>query len=233
MNACGRSELPHPVVHRRVVDRLEQLVQVALDPMLHLKQGRPNRDTRSVAVKLGRPPPDGDHGVLLDDPCRQCRGRGAPFVVAAHLDQELDRPRVILVGQLDPRVRRRHPAHAEVDVGRQPPVEPYLLAAHLPPPLRGPVVDELERQRLLELIRPIAGEEHQGDVGLADLYVARMDRVGVGACERPADVLRRGHRRPDISRARSCVRTPSRRRSGSSVGAVLAPTRRAPAARVA
>ena len=59
---------PHPVAQYRLLDRPEQLLQVALDPALHLEHGRRHGDRLGVAVKLGQSSSDHDHGLLLDGP---------------------------------------------------------------------------------------------------------------------------------------------------------------------
>jgi hypothetical protein len=105
-----RQDVTLPVAHLRVVERLEQLVQVALDPAWHLEHGCLHGDVLGVTVKLGQPPPDRDHRVLLDVPRRQCRVQRPPLVVSAHLDHELDRARVIVIGQLDAGLARRDTA---------------------------------------------------------------------------------------------------------------------------
>ena len=59
--------------------------------------------------------------------------------------------------------------HAEVDLGREAAVEPDLLLAVEAPEFERAVVDEApERDRLLDLVDPLAGQEHHRDVGLDD-----------------------------------------------------------------
>jgi hypothetical protein len=63
-----------------------------------------------------------------------------------------------------------------------------------PTSLRGRVVDDSSASGFLELVRPITGQEHPRDVGLADLDVARLFRISVGARQGNADLLIRRHR---------------------------------------
>ena len=102
-------------------------------------------------------------------PAPQQRGEGAPLVEAAHLDDMRDRIGMVGLVELQSRPAAHDGAHAEVDVGRQAPVEPHLLLAHVPASLRGAVVHEGQTDGLLELVRALAGEKHPGDVGLANL----------------------------------------------------------------
>jgi hypothetical protein len=54
---------------------------------------------------------------------------------------------------------RDHGFGSEIDAGGEPAVEPHLLVAHRAPALRGPVVDEGQDDRLLELVRAVVHEE--------------------------------------------------------------------------
>ena len=104
---------------------------------------------------------------------RHARRERSSLVEPAHLDHVVDR-----VGMARGRERhlsgggRHDRSGPEVHVGGEAPVEPDLLLAHRPAAGRGPVVDERQRDGLLELVRAVAREEDPGDVRLAHLHRA-------------------------------------------------------------
>ena len=135
------------------------------------------------------------HGDLasLQLAALELRRERAVLVITAHLDQIVDRLRVILVRLREAAGARRHRAHGEIQIGGQAAVQPHLLLAHLAPPLRRPVIEKREHQRLLQLVGAIARQEHPRDMGLADIDLVGPAGVKVRAGERGADVLG-GHR---------------------------------------
>ena len=118
-------------------------------------------ETRQALGHLLDPPPSGrtgDNGGVEHQRLGQ----------AAHHHQPVDRPpgapdRQPAVGLY------RQRADAEIDVGRQPAVEPHLLGTDAAPGVEGRVVEERITNRLLQLQRPLAGEEHPGHMGFAGL----------------------------------------------------------------
>jgi len=134
------------------------------------------------------------HGDLasLQLAALELRRERAVLVITAHLDQIVDRLRVILVRLREAAGARRHRAH-EIQIGDQAAVQPHLLLAHLAPPLRRPVIEEREHHRLLQLVGAIARQEHPRDMGLADIDPVGPAGVKVRAGQRGADVLG-GHR---------------------------------------
>jgi hypothetical protein len=110
------------------------------------------------------------------------------LVVAAHFDHEVDRAGVVLRDEFGAFVLLRHASDAEVDVGRQAPVEAHLRQAHLSATGGSAVVEEVKDQGLFQLVRAFAGEEHPRDVRLADLHGSWPGRIGVGARQRVDEV---------------------------------------------
>ena len=111
-----------------------------------------------------------------------------------HLHGPLDDLAVAL--HLDTRAVEGHGHDPEVDLRRQPAVEPDLLLAEVAAPLQRAVVEEPQVDRLLDLVGIGAGQEDDRDVGLADLD--RLDRM-------------RADRRPGRRGPRSSGPGPSRR----------------------
>lgn len=115
----------------------------------------------------------------------------APLLVhPAHLDRVLDRSLGVLGGELEAAVAPGDRPHPPVDLRRQALVEPHLLPAEVPPPLQRPVVEEGEGDRSLDLVGEIAGEQHPGDMGIAQLDPLRALRVEAGV-EHRGDHLRK------------------------------------------
>ena len=86
-------------------------------------------------------------------------------------------------------VQARRPAraldvdHVQVDVGGEPTVEPQLLVAEMPPARERGEVEKPEAHRLLDLVDPLAGEEHPGDMRLHELDAIDLVRVDAGSEE--------------------------------------------------
>ena len=102
------------------------------------------------------------------------RGERAPLVEAAHLHDVLDGAPLALRRQLQPVRGADERAHAEVDAGRQTAVQAHLLGAHLSPPGRSRVVQERERERLLQLVGALTRQEDPGDVRLAHRHLGGL-----------------------------------------------------------
>ncbi len=88
-------------------------------------------------------------------PCQLAPGKRAgerlSLVVAAHLDHVVDRTWIILVHQLEAAIGDSDPAHAQIDLRREPAVDADLLATHRSPPRRRAVVEERQHDFLLQL----------------------------------------------------------------------------------
>ena len=154
-------ETQHSLDLAALLDVAEQLLQVALKPALGGEDGGAvRRHPRRVLVKAGQTASKFDHVTSLELAALEPRRERLSLVVPAHLDHEVDRPRVVLVGQLDPVPGTCHAANAEIQVGRQAAVQSHLGGAKLPPACRRPVVEEVEHDRLLQLVGELAGEEH-------------------------------------------------------------------------
>ena len=161
-------EVEDSVDLRALLDHAEQLVDVRPQSPLDCQRARAahGHDRRRGMEPRKRVPHRDDVGTLQLAPCEPGCERAA-LVEAAHLDDVLDGARVVLSCQLVARTGRGDRADAEVDVGRQPPVHPHLLAAHRMTPLRRPVVQERQNDRLLQLVRTVVGQEHPRAMGLA------------------------------------------------------------------
>jgi hypothetical protein len=95
--------------------------------------------------------------------------RGAPLV-AAHRDRVLDRARIVLGRDRQPRAAVRHERdHADVDARGQAAVDADFLGAARPPALERSVVDRSGDDGLLDLVGAVAGQEDPRDVGLSQL----------------------------------------------------------------
>ena len=148
------------------------------------------RCLRRGQVKLHEPPCHGPHGSFVRVAAAHHRGKRLIGGETPHLDDVL--------GSVVPRPSELPAArglgqrpHPQVEVGREPASEPDLLLAHLAATLGGPVVEKREDDRLAQLVRAVAGEEHPADMGLDHLDARRP----VGIERRGAHgVLRRcGH----------------------------------------
>ena len=189
-------EAQHPLDLAALLDVAYKPVEVALEAALGREDRRALRShRRRVLVKAGQHASDLDHAPWLELAPLEFGGERLGLVVPAHLDQEVDRARVLLVGQLDSIARECHPPHAQIQVGREATVQPHLRDAQLPAACRGPVVEEVEHERLLELVDELAGQEHPRDVRLANLDGRRPVRIRLRSRQRVSQrVRRRGHR---------------------------------------
>ncbi len=136
---------------------LDVAVNLALDPA---RSVAPAADGLAARVEVRQRPRD-PHQVLASQLAAiERRRERAALVVAAHLDQILDRAPVVGVGQVETVGGLDHAANAEVDVRGQLPVETDLREAHRAPLLGGTVIEERQHERLLALIRSLRGQEH-------------------------------------------------------------------------
>lgn len=78
-------------------------------------------------------------------------------------------------------------AHADVDVGGEATVEGDLPLAGHSPRLDGGVIQERQVHRLLELVSPLADEEHHSGVGLVHLRPRREPASAPEAAVRSTD----------------------------------------------
>ena len=178
-------ETQHSLDLAALLDVAEQLLEVALEAALGREHGRAvRRHPRRVLVKAGQAASELHHVLSLQLASLEPGRQRLRLVVPAHLDHEVDRARVVLVGQLDPVLDTCHAANAEIQVGRQAAVQPHLGLAQLPPARRGSVVEEVEDERLFQLVGELAGEEHPRDVRLAHLHRRRPVRIRLGARQR-------------------------------------------------
>ncbi len=173
--------------------RRQQLMEVLGQPPLERRRRRPyGRHGARSCVKARQ---QLRHSRDLAAPqlaASELRRQRAVLVVAAHLHQIVDGARIVLGRQLQAALARRDRAHPKIDVGRQTAIEAHLLAAHLTTPRRRPVVQEREHDRLLELVRAVACEEHPRDVGLTHHNTLRTATwIEVGAGHGRAQILRR------------------------------------------
>src|SRR5690606_9245501 len=73
------------------------------------------------------------------------------------------------------RTANRH--DVDVDLRRKSPVEPQLLLAEEAPTLERGEVEEVELDRLLDLVSEVPGQQHPGDVRFLQLDCADRMRV--------------------------------------------------------
>ncbi len=77
--------------------------------------------------------------------------------------------------------------HVEVELRRPRPVQAQLLFAKMPAFLQGAEVEEIEHDRLLDLVGVVAGQDHPGDMRLHEFDVAgrvgKRIRAQQGLCE--------------------------------------------------
>ena len=125
---------------------------------LHRRGGVEARDRGADGGEVGR-----GHPAV-----RQAGEQRRRLVVAVHDDGVLDRTRVGF-GRHGQTVRlaRHERDQLAIDVRGEAAVEPQLGLAAGAPARERAVVQEREADRLLDLVRRLAGEEHPGDVGLA------------------------------------------------------------------
>jgi hypothetical protein len=181
----------HPLDLRALLDDRQKLVEVLRHPPL---DGKHRHATTRHAPRVGVEPRqhagERDNLAALQLAALELRGQRAPLVVAPHLDEIVDRSRIVLRRQRQAVSAGRHRAHAEIQIGRQAAVQAHLLAAHLAPTLRRAVVEERQHERLLELVGAIARQEHPRDVRLTHIDAVRPGWVEAGASEGGAHVLR-------------------------------------------
>ena len=184
-------EREHALDLGALLDELEQLVEVFHDaPLNRQRRHAGGRHLTRLSVKPGQQTPDGLHILGPQLAATESFSQREPLVVAAHLDEVIERARVILGGEFEAAARARDSAHAEVHIRRETAVETDLLAAQLAPATGAAVVDERQDDRLLELVSAIAREEDPGDVGLADEHLRRSRRVEAWLRERCPDLVR-------------------------------------------
>jgi hypothetical protein len=168
------------------------------------------------------------------------RGGGEPHVGARLVGEAHHAHRPVdegtLAGEPVAPIDQPHRDHAEVDVGREPPVERHLGLAGLPPLLEGAKVEEAQLDRLLDLVGLGVRQEDPGVVGLAQLDPRRLGKrrrvaqivaepshaIGPAAARVP-----RGDRTPPPLPASSRRRATVRPRSVGAPG--CCPSRSAPA----
>ena len=143
-----------------------------------------------LGVERRQPPADRDERRVVLAAVRHARRERPSFVEPPHLDDVIDCIRSAGGCERHAVRGRDHRPGPEIHAGGEPPVEAYLLLAHRTPALRGPVVDERERDRLLELVRAVAREEDPGDVRLAHLHRFAPPAVRLRARERRGERAR-------------------------------------------
>jgi hypothetical protein len=100
-----------------------------------------------------------------------------PLVEPLHAHQPVDRP--ALAAQRQAAVPRYQRHHVEIDVRRQPAVEPQLGAAGALAPADGGKVEIGKAHRLLELVDALTGKEHPGHMGLAPEDLVRNRSIAL------------------------------------------------------
>lgn len=191
-------ELLHPTDLAALPHVRQQLVRVAQAAPLDLRRRRLGAvRRRSSGVKARERDAGRRHLLVLQLAALQPPGQRLALVVSAHLDDVVERPRILHGRQIRRPVDDRDAADAAIDVGRQPAIEPHLGLAHRPSALGCPVVDEIQRERLLELVHVLAGQEHPRDVRLANLDPRWVMCIALGTAERLAHL---GARRLTVGR---------------------------------
>ncbi len=145
---------------------------------------RRHRVVGPAAQRLGPVSADGDRRPLVElreaDPepvdrgrigraAREAGGERVGLVVAAHLDDVLDRVRVIAREQRGLVASEHEAAQASVDVGRERAVELDLGVAGRASPFERGEVEEGQPDRLLDLVGRRVGQQHPRGVRLAQL----------------------------------------------------------------
>jgi hypothetical protein len=156
-----RRRQPRAVGTRKVQVQqgLEVLVDQALDPTGARRVG--NR--LDLRVEGSQPPPDPVRMLARQPPGAKQRVHRALLRQPPHLHRPLDALLAIVISQLQRAVPTDDRADPEVDRRRKPAVEPDLLVTKLAPALRLGVVEERQRNGLLDLEHPLAGPEDDGD----------------------------------------------------------------------
>ena len=175
MRETLQCEYPDDLV--ALLDKRQQLTAVLSVPPLARPWRRATRDGPCVSVEVGQRDRHSLHLGSSQLPARQPRHERAPLVVAAHLDQIVDRARIVLGCQLKAICAARDRAHAEVQLGRQAPVQAHLLTAHLAATRWRPVVQERQQHRLVEFVGTFARQKDPRDVRLAHNHPRRRGRV--------------------------------------------------------
>ena len=142
------------VVVERPLDRF-RAIRAPLARSIGVKARKPSADRRQLhgSGRAGRNPPR-ERRVLRVPP---------------HLDRIVHGIGAVLRAELQTAVRcRDQRPHAEIYVGGEPAIESDLGTTHRQPSRGRSVVDVRQHQRLLDLVRPVAGEEDPRDVRLAD-----------------------------------------------------------------
>ena len=142
-------------------------------------------------VERRHPLGDGPHLAASQPAGQRQRLQGAGGRQAPHRHQPLDGVAVFAEGQGPAGVAGQR-EDAEIDVGRQPPVQPDLLLAEVPAPLQGREIQALPADRLLHLVGTAVGQEHPRHAGLARADRPRIARVG-GRTRQERHLLREPH----------------------------------------
>ena len=121
---------------------------------------------------------DSGHLPAVRCPVGHPGGQRVALVEADHLHGPLDRRRIARLGERPSVAVAGQAAHAEVDVGRQPPVQADLVLAQLTPAPGIPVVEEREGDGLLHLEGAVGGQEDPRDVGLHEVRMRQRGRLG-------------------------------------------------------
>ena len=100
-----------------------------------------------------------------------------PLRQATHLDQPVDDLSLAL--DREPLAVPAKRARAEIDIGREPPVQPDFVHYRTSAPRKRPEVEKVVPDRLLQLVDPVAGKEDPGHVRLLDAHLRRRVRVGM------------------------------------------------------
>src|SRR5581483_9978934 len=167
------------------------------------------------AMKLGDAPGDGVDLRIgqLATPCEAVQR--ALLGHAPHSHHVIESALSFAAHKAGPTLSADHGVDPQVVAGSKPAVEPHLLAAHRPAPLDGPVVEEREDHRLLELVRELPGQEHPRDVALAQLDALGSVRVEAGIEHRRDQLAGWGPGQAHGASDRGARRRASERRSSS------------------
>ena len=170
VDRTARAEVVERRPHR-VRERLRRAFGVGRPARDEMKGGETLADALGIGVGRRRRAHSSGERVRLGEP--------------AHLDGELDR---VLAGHRVVRDKREAVAaadqsdRAEIHVWRETPVEAHLLAAQGAPAVERALVEERQHDRLLDLVRARAREEHPGGMRVHD---RRRRRAGPDRCSDP------------------------------------------------
>ncbi len=182
-------------IHQRPV-LLEEAIHVATDGIVLLMGDRPVHELPRLLEVLIPVPPDGicpaeggdarirlrarvevserggerphlllTHVVLREESRHHPLRRHAPHAHGV-FDHFPGAPDVVRAGMV-----ASNRCDAQVDAVAESAVEAHLFLAHQPPPLQGAVIKEAKVERLLDLVRELAREEHVRDMRLDQLDV--------------------------------------------------------------